>query len=277
MNDDKLVWWVAAFVVLVGAAGGGYYWWKHREPPRPAVSAPPPAIEAPAPAPAPVEPAIKNPLDTESEAPPLPPPDRADAYVANALVDLLGRKPVAMFLVTDGFAERFVTTVDNLARDRAPSRLWPVKPSAGRFIVTTGQEVYIGADNAARYAGFVRFVEAVDPAKAVALYKRLYPLFQHAYEQLGYPRKYFNDRVIEVIDDLLATPAVEGPVKVVLTEVKGPIEPTRPWVRYEYADPALEARSAGQKILLRMGDTNAQKLKAKLEEVRRLIAKGAAP
>jgi len=37
---------------------------------------------------------------------------------------------------------------------------------------------------------------------------------------------------------------------------------------YEYADPALESRSAGQKILIRMGPENAARLKAKLREIR---------
>ena len=39
-----------------------------------------------------------------------------------------------------------------------------------------------------------------------------------------------------------------------------------------YADPALEARSAGQKILLRMGRDNAAPLMAKLQEIRAQIA-----
>jgi hypothetical protein len=38
---------------------------------------------------------------------------------------------------------------------------------------------------------------------------------------------------------------------------------------YQFADPELEARSAGQKILIRMGSENAARIKAKLQEVRR--------
>ena len=57
-----------------------------------------------------------------------------------------------------------------------------------------------------------------------------------------------------------------------LTEVQGPFEAPRPWVRYEYVDPALETLSAGQKILLRMGPENARQLKAKLREFRQRVA-----
>ena len=72
----------------------------------------------------------------------------------------------------------------------------------------------IGARNGERYAPFVRFVDGIDARRAVALYLRVYPLLQQAYEDLGYPGKYFNDRVVEVIDNLLATPTPAGPIAV---------------------------------------------------------------
>ena len=71
-----------------------------------------------------------------------------------------------------------------------------------------------------------------------------------------------------MIDVLLATPEVEYPVPLQLTQVKGPIPSERPWVRYEFADPQLESLSAGQKILLRMGPVNHRRLKGKLEAIR---------
>jgi hypothetical protein len=47
---------------------------------------------------------------------------------------------------------------------------------------------------------------------------------------------------------------------------------------YEFADPDLEARSAGQKILLRMGAGNAGRVKAKLRDFRRqLTQRGVTP
>ena len=42
----------------------------------------------------------------------------------------------------------------------------------------------------------------------------------------------------------------------------------RPWVRYEFADPALQSASAGQKILLRVGPVNQRRLKAQLRSLR---------
>jgi hypothetical protein len=130
----------------------------------------------------------------------------------------------------------------------------------------------MAADNPQRYRAFVAAVEKVDTAQAVALYRRFYPSFQAAYEELGYPGRHFNDRLVDVIDHLLQTPEPAKPPTLRLTEVKGPIASARPWVRYEFEDPALEALSSGQKMLLRMAPDARQRLKGKLAELRRAVA-----
>jgi hypothetical protein len=45
----------------------------------------------------------------------------------------------------------------------------------------------------------------------------------------------------------------------------------QPHVVYRFADPDLEAASAGHKIMLRMGSENASRIKAKLREIRRAL------
>jgi hypothetical protein len=96
------------------------------------------------------------------------------------------------------------------------------------------------------------------------VYFHFYPLFQDAYQSLGLPGHYFNDRLVEVIDSLLATPELSTPPDLV-----------RPSVMYQFADPALEALPSGQKVLLRMGPENAAIVKAKLTELRALVTAGA--
>jgi len=159
---------------------------------------------------------------------------------------------------------RFVASTDNLPRKTVAQRLMPLKPVPGA-LRTTGPEggVVIGPDNAARYTPYVRALEAVDSAKLVAIYVRFYPLFQQAYADLGYPSRYFNDRVFEVIDNLLAAP-----------DIKGPITLTQPKVLYEFADPALQDLSAGQKMLVRMGPDNEAKVKTKLRELKQALTRG---
>jgi hypothetical protein len=70
---------------------------------------------------------------------------------------------------------------------------------------------------------------------------------------------------------LLATPEPAQPPKLELLEVKG-TTPLRPWVRYQYSDPQLEALASGQKIMVRVGLANEQRLKRKLAEFRQRIA-----
>jgi hypothetical protein len=66
---------------------------------------------------------------------------------------------------------------------------------------------------------------------------------------------------VEVIDHLLATPEAPGPIRL-----------AQPKVLYEFADPALEELSAGQKMMLRIGKGNRERIKAKLREIRAAIA-----
>jgi hypothetical protein len=115
----------------------------------------------------------------------------------------------------------------------------------------------LGPDNYQRYDALVAMLSDADVDSVVAMYRRFYPLFQESYERLGYPDAYFNDRLIEVIDHLLATPERQGPVKLV-----------RPHVLYRFADPGLEALSSGEKLLLRMGNEHALQVKQVLREFR---------
>lgn len=267
-------------IVLVFGAivAGGYLWWMRQQATddvpaeRTAATAPSPAAAA---APA-SEPTIRHPVAAASQ--PVPEVDASDSAIAAALDDLVGSKAVLTFLQTDGFVRRVVATVDNLGRAHAAPRLWPVNPTPGRFGVSgSGDERLVAADNDKRYAPFVEFVEAIDARRAVELYVRLYPRFQQSYEDLGYPGRYFNDRLVDVIDLLLETPEPGVPLAILSVEVKGPEAPKRPWVNYEFADPSLEALAAGQKMLLRTGPHNERRLKAKLREFRREIVAATPP
>jgi len=288
MNKSRFVLVAVLLAALLGAAAW-YFWQQQQQTPPPAPVATPvkPLSVASAPLPpAPEEPAIRHPVQAiETAVPrekkPLPPLAESDARLQAELTEALGRKNVQTFLQLDGFVRRVVATVDNLGRDHAPPSMWPVRPTPGRFTTLaqggdTPGEV-ISPDNGQRYTPLVLFIESVNLKQVVQLYAYLYPLFQQAYEELGYPRKYFNDRLVAVIDLLLATPVQSGPVGVSLVEVKGPIPSERPWLRYEFADPELQALSAGQKALIRTGPVNHRRLRARLLEIRKLVTRAELP
>jgi hypothetical protein len=210
---------------------------------------------------------IRHPIPPPTVGPalqPLPSLDESDPRVGEELLALVGPEATSGLFVANELARRFVAAVDNLPRRQLPLAQRPVQAAPGTFIVGEQDGVpVLDTANYARYAPFVRLAGTLDAAAAVAAYQRLYPLFQQSYEQLGYPDRYFNDRLIAAIDDLLAAPEIEGAVQL-----------TRPNVLYEFADPTLEARSAGQKIMIRIGPANARLLKAKLRELRALLATG---
>jgi hypothetical protein len=269
---------VVVLVLIAIAAAGGWWYWSQRDvapPPAPTAAAPDvPEAAPPAPPAVPVGP--QNPVEALAEPDAvLPALGDSDAQVGKALAELLGSQRVAALLNIDGFVRRVVTTVDNLTRAQAPSRQWPMQPAPERFSVEgEGARTAIARANSSRYNAFTGLVEAVDVERLAKLYARYYPLFQQAYEELGYPGRYFNDRLVAVIDHLLESPEPAGPVAVQLTEVRGEFTAERPWTRYEFADPALESMSSGQKMMVRVGLANEHRLKAKLRAFRAQVATG---
>ena len=186
-----------------------------------------------------------------------------DASLLAGLMALPGAAGIDRLIVTDDLAHRFVATIDNLPRASVASKVMAVRPAEGAFTVDADDgRTSIGRGNPLRYAPYLRTLQALDTAPLVALYVRNYPAFQQAYRDLGYPNGYFNDRLVDVIDHLIATPDVAEPVMLL-----------QPRVLYEYANPDLEARSAGQKAMLRLGPDNARRVKAKLKEIRAAIAR----
>jgi DUF3014 family protein len=256
--------WVEAALAIALTAGTVYLFYyfqsaRNAPPAPPAKSAPAQVPQAEAP-PA----AIRNPLP-ESDAK-LPTLANSDSMMRELLVALLGAKAFENFIVPDRVIPRIVATIDNLPRRSTARRLMPLNPVSGPFITGgAGERLTLDPTNYKRYAPYVRVLEAVPARAVVSLYVQTYPLFQRAYEELGYGGAYFNDRLVEAIDDLRAAPEISEPVAL-----------AQPKVFYEFADPDLETRSAGQKILIRMGAENARKVKVKLLEIREALAQPAA-
>ncbi len=194
---------------------------------------------------------------------PLPALDESDVPLHDALGDVMGKQAVDRIFKPELLVRHIVVSIDNLSRRHMAVELRPTKPLAGAFIATgNDQQGTIDVANFQRYVPYVQAVQAIDTKRLAALYVRFYPLFQQAYQSLGYPNGYFNDRLIVAIDNLLATPEVS------LRD----IALVRPNVMYQFADPKLEQLSAGQKLLLRVGPQNAAIIEAKLRELRAEIS-----
>jgi hypothetical protein len=267
---SKAIWWSAAAVVAVIAGIAAYYHYVVQAPAAPVAQQTRPPAPPPPPANA-DEGGIQHPIPgggTDTTA--LPNLNQSDQVVRDSLAGLIGQKPIEQFLVPENIVRHIVVTVDNLPRKKVAVDLRPVKPTPGEALVATqGDMTTLAVANYARYQPFIKVVESVDPKTLATVYFHLYPLFQQAYEDLGYPGRFFNDRLVEVIDHLLAAP-----------EPQGPIELVQPKVFYQFADPRLEDLSAGQKLMIRMGPANERLLKTKLRDLRAELVQsppGAAP
>lgn len=258
-------WMKGALIVAILAGAAALYTYMQKESPpadAPAMAVVPPA--APAPAETPVEVPdypIKPPADAVPPSPSAAPID-SDAVMRDGLTGLFGAAFDKYFSPTD-IVRRIVVTIDNLPREKVTRRLMPVKPVPGPLVTAgSGDTLTIGAANGTRYDLYVQLADMVPTAQLVDLYVRHYPLFQQQYVELGYPNGYFNNRLVEVIDHLLATPVVPTPIRL-----------KQPKVLYTFADPELEKLSEGQKIMLRMGDANAERIRAKLADIRAAVTR----
>ncbi len=267
----RRVGWLVAVLLIVALAVLGFAnrerlqqwaqaWMGHTAAVPTAASAPAKTGSAPAAlssAPQPAASAASAPLQLPASTASLPALHNSDATVLQELGALLGKSGLA-WLAPRHLILHFVATVDNLTRQTVPLQVWPVRPIPGALRTTgQGSDLAIAPDNARRYAPYVQTLTAISPQRAAQLYVQLYPLCEQAWRELGHPKSAFNDRLLAVIANLLQAPEPQGAVLL-----------RQPKVLYTYADPALEAAPAGQKILMRMGLENERAVKDWLRQFR---------
>ncbi|WP_455219292.1 DUF3014 domain-containing protein [Kaarinaea lacus] len=268
------------FVFILLIAGVGVYYYlqfdkaKHQ--------APQPVKTEPLQLPEDAEPQIQHPIteppvlfdssadDSAEEVPveteivePLPPLGESDDKIKEILSENFGNDLVNQIFKQTGLIHRFVVTIDSLPKKKLPIKFRLIPPTPGKFAVLKDPhgKITLDPENFTRYSNYMRLLNMLDTEQFIKWYTRFYPLIQESYDALGYKNRYFNDRFIFVIDNLLETPEVIAPVQLV-----------QPKVFYEYAHPALEKLSAGQKILLRIGPKNMALVKAKLVDIRKGLA-----
>lgn len=249
MNKIQLKATVA--LVILGGGLAAYFYMQQIEQEVAVKVPPPPLATAP-------KPEVRQIIEAPPAATPLPQLAESDSFVLDALASMVNNESLMKLIHSEKIIRNIVATIDSLPNMKLPLRLLPVKQATGKFITAGGEDsLMINQKNSVRYTPYMKIAEALDVKKLVGLYVRLYPLFQQAYVELGYPNKYFNDRLIEVLDDLLDAPDIKEPVKLI-----------RPNVMYLFADPDLEELSVGQRILMRIGSKNEATMKARLLEIK---------
>ncbi|OAX59935.1 DUF3014 domain-containing protein [Xanthomonas graminis] len=241
----------------------------HGAAPAPAAVAPAaaPPVAPPAPAAAAPPPPIQHPIDPAAAADAaIPALADSDAAAWAELATLAGSEAPLALLIRDHLIQRAVTMIDNLPQRRVAARTLALKPVPGRLQISTDAAgaSSIAEANAQRYAAYVQAFTQADPGAMVAAYRRFYPLFQQAYVELGYPKGYFNDRLVQVIDHLLQAPLPATPPALSADTRTG---------KYRFVDPALESLSVGQKVLLRLGPVQAAAVRKQLQAIRAALVR----
>lgn len=203
---------------------------------------------------------VAEPEAVVTPEPAIPALDDSDTEVRQRLLALDWRPGLASLFVTEDMLRSFAVQVDNIAQGQLAAGSALLQPLEQKFTVEDGAKLQLDEASFKRYEPYIQLLESVKPAQLVALFNRYEPLLQQAYAELGYPDQLFKNKLIEAIDELLATP-----------EVNYPLALERPAVVYVFADPAIEQLPAAQKQMIRLGPDNQRKIRALLQQYRALL------
>jgi hypothetical protein len=244
---------LAIVAVIVIAAGLGLWWWQSTQPPPS-----PPLVSAPAPSTEEKKPAEDGevPSTPEVQRAVLPPLDASDAYVREQVETLA--PAMAQWLKQDDLVRRFAVVLESAREGDYPRRQLDVLPPMEKFPVLELRDHFIlDPSGYRRFDGFVDIATGIEPERAAEILRTLSPLLEQALRELGTKNPDPVAAMRAGIDQVLATPDLEGDLELV-----------QPKVYYQFADSRLEGLKPLQKQLLRMGPQNRQRIKSYLKQVR---------
>lgn len=191
-----------------------------------------------------------------------PLPDSADAiddYIQRQLRGPLQNGDFAQLITQSNVIDRSANVMINLAKGQIARAHLPLAPPAGKFSVTDkSEELFVpDAENQKRYLPYIEAMEKFDTATLAAFYAVMSPLLENAYRQLGEPGS-FHNAMMTAFDLILATPEIDD----------AQITLVRPKVMYQYESAELEKLPPAQKLMLRIGSTNRQRVKSVITQWR---------
>ncbi|MGZ9896970.1 DUF3014 domain-containing protein [Shewanella gaetbuli] len=269
---------IGIVVVLVIAAATYFYINSQELPPEPVEPIP---VQLPEPVPAePIEQApieepiieetIEAPSDTVSlgepetpvvEAEPLPDLSESDDFMEQKALAVADGMKIDPLIIKKDMARQLVVFVDNLAQGEVIRKASPLKGPESNFTVSEiTNKTYLNPDSYHRYDLYADFISGLDKQQLANTYQELAPLFEQAFDELGYSDLPFDERMQQVFKMVLDAPIIEDPIE--LTSIS---------VNYQFADPNLEALPNAQKLLIRMGPKNTRKIKDAVKKLQPLI------
>jgi len=216
-------------------------------------SRPEPPVAGAAPPAAPAEPEATETAPVE----PLPDLGASDALVRELVSGLSSNPRLAAWLAGEGLVRRYVAAVQNVAEGSSPARqLRPLRPEGSFEALGVGDAREVDPASFRRYDGVAEAFASLDAAGVAVLHRRLAPLLEEAYREVGDPTVDFRHQLGRAVGRLLAVPVPRRPVLVV-----------GEGLHWRWADPDLDARSDAEKHLLRMGPANQRKVQESLRDL----------
>jgi hypothetical protein len=239
---------VAGAILL--ASAGGWYFLRERAP------APPPASAAVA---ADAPPAAGAAAAAEV---PLPALGASDGFLRQLVGGLTAHPGLASWLVGEDLARRFVAAVVGVAEGRSPAEpLRPLAPAGAFRARHAGGRLVADPASFHRYDLVTDVFASIDVAGAARAYRRVHPLLEEAYREIGDPASTLDATLARAVARLVAVPVPAAPGE--LVDQGG---------SYHWADHDLERLSAAEKHLLRLGPDNGRRVQAKLGELASALA-----
>lgn len=229
-------------VILVAIVGAGWLWLRSREVPESVPTAAPDSVASPT---------------AEEEPFVLPPLDASDEAVRRLATEVSSHPWLAEWLITDDLVRRFVEAVVDISRGSSPlPALEMLIPDEPFTVERSGDRLLTNPESYRRYDLLGDVFASLDAQEAADLYRRLSPLFEEAYRELGIPDVGWEDVLAGAVENLLAVEVPRSPPEV--REAVG---------RYVYVDRDLESLTPAEKHLLRLGPENARRVQEKLREI----------
>ena len=250
-----------------------------QQPTQPVVKAAPviveevePVVEEVMPEPELTEPEITTMVDSEFVEPeesevvvePVVEVAKDDNWVMTQISNMIPSSSVAELVIEQDLISNFVVFVDNASRGEMVAQFSPLEVPEGKFMVeeTEGDLLTyeLNENSFSRYDAYAELLLSLPVEKSIEVYKELTPAIDSAHMELGYEAGTFDRKLKRALDYLIDAPLISADAKLVA-----------PSAMFKYAEPELEDLLAIQKLLLRMGPDNQQKIRAKLIELKQAL------
>ena len=199
-----------------------------------------------------------QPLGSDALSVDVPPLDESDAVVRDLAKRISSHPAVIAWLATNGLIRNFTVVVVNVADGATPAgQLQVLRPSSRFSVAGANGDLHIDPRSYDRYNELAAAAASVDPAGSARLYATLKPRIEEANRDLGLGNTPFDRTLERAIVQLLQTPVVDGPIRVV----------PRGGVGYDVADEKLQHLTPAQKQLLRTGPRNVRAFKSALRNL----------